>query len=189
MDITYNQKIWNIIVCKNQNTLKEEPHKPLFNTLRIVIPPEVTLDLFFLVVLFCLFLLFLISRFVHITCPLSDEGRMFHFIKTLFEKLQVIKFNNTVIIKVRYILFDKYTVVLQLLGTSCWYRDNCITKLWDLRSYFIYLHMVFFQRCFRLEQHGFTWIDSFHVLQTFQTDWFESLTQSSLVINNSCSSD
>ena len=46
-------------------------------------------------------------------------------------------------------------VVLQLLGTSCWYRDNCIPKLWAHRSYFLYLYMVFFQHFFHLEQHCF----------------------------------
>ena len=62
-------------------------------------------------------------------------------------------------------LHDKYTVVLQLLGTSCWYRDNFITKLWAHRSYFLYLYIVFFQHCFHSKQH------CFHVLRTFQTDW------------------
>ena len=46
-------------------------------------------------------------------------------------------------------------VVLQILGTSCWYRDNCITKLWSQSSYFLYLYMVFFQHCFHSEQHLF----------------------------------
>ena len=60
---------------------------------------------------------------------------------------------------------DKETVVLQLLGTSCWYRDNCITKLWAHSSYFLYLYMVFLQHFFHSEQHFF------HVLWTFRTDW------------------
>ena len=50
---------------------------------------------------------------------------------------------------------DKYTVMLQLLGTLCWYCDNCITKLWAHLSYFIYLYMVSFQHCFHSEQHCF----------------------------------
>ena len=45
--------------------------------------------------------------------------------------------------------------MLQLLGTSCWYRDNCITKLWAHCSYFLYLYMVFFQHSFHSEQHFF----------------------------------
>ena len=74
-------------------------------------------------------------------------------------------------------------MVLQLLGTSCWYRDNCITKLWAHCSYFLYLCMVFCQHCFHSEQHRFP------ALRKFQTDWFESSTQSSLVIQNCCSVD
>ena len=53
------------------------------------------------------------------------------------------------------IISDKYAVVLQLLGTSCWYRDNCIPKLWAQGSYFLYLYMVFFRHFFHLEQHCF----------------------------------
>ena len=60
---------------------------------------------------------------------------------------------------------NKLTVVLQLLGTSCWYRDNCITKLWAHCSYFLYLYMIFLQQCVHSEQHCFP------VLRTFQNDW------------------
>ena len=45
--------------------------------------------------------------------------------------------------------------MLQLLGNSCWYCDNYITKKWAHHSYFLYLYMVFFQHCFHLEQHCF----------------------------------
>ena len=71
--------------------------------------------------------------------------------------------------------------MLKLLGTSCWYRDNCITKLWSHCSYFLYLYMVFLQHFFHSEQHFF------HVIQTFQTDWVYSNPQSSLFMQNSCS--
>ena len=74
-------------------------------------------------------------------------------------------------------------MVLKILGTSCWYRENCITKLWAESSYFLYLYMVFCQHCFHLEQH---WSP---VLRTFQTDWVYSNIQYSLVIQNSCSMD
>ena len=78
--------------------------------------------------------------------------------------------------------------MVQLLGTSCWYRDNCITKLWNLSSYFLYLYMVSIQHCFHLEQH------CFHIDRQFScspniSNWLSRVpTQSSLVIQNSCSS-
>ena len=73
--------------------------------------------------------------------------------------------------------------MLQPLRTPCWYCDNCITWLWALSSYFLYLYMVFIQQCFHSEQHYFT------VLQTFQTDWVQSNPKSSLVIQNYFSID
>ena len=48
---------------------------------------------------------------------------------------------------------DKWTVVLQLLGTSCWYCDNCITKFWAQGSYFLYLYMVLLQHYFHSEKN------------------------------------
>ena len=58
------------------------------------------------------------------------------------------------------------------------------------RSYVIYLYMVLLQHCFRSGQHCFLLEQTvFNVLQTFQTDWVDSSTQSSLVIQNSCSID
>ena len=79
-------------------------------------------------------------------------------------------------------------MVLQLLGTSCWYCDNCITKLWALSSYFLYLYMVFIQHCFHLEQHCFHLDRQFSCSPNISNwlSWF--VTQSSLVIQNSCSS-
>ena len=79
-------------------------------------------------------------------------------------------------------------MVLQLLGTSCWYHDNCITKLWNLSSYFLYLYMVFIQMCFHLEQH------CFHLDRQFScspniSNWLSRVpTQYSLVIHNFFSS-
>ena len=85
---------------------------------------------------------------------------------------------------------DKSMVVLQLLGASWWYRDNCIPKLWSHCSKFLYLYMVFLQHCFHSEQHCFLLEETvFNVLQIFQTDWVEHSTKSSLVIQNSCSID
>ena len=75
--------------------------------------------------------------------------------------------------------------MLQLLETSCWYFNNCITKLWAQGFYFLYLYIILFQHCFHLEQKKIIWIDSCHVLQTFQTYWFKSSTQYSLVIHSS----
>ena len=98
-------------------------------------------------------------------------------------------YNLELSLEISPIGIDKYTVVLQLLGTSCWYRDNCITKLWYLSSYFIYLYVVFFQHCFHLEQH------CFHLDRQFScspniSNWLSQVpTQSSIVIQNSCSSD
>ena len=80
-------------------------------------------------------------------------------------------------------------MVLQLLGTSCWYHDNGITKFWALSSYFLYLYIVFFQHCFHLEQHYF------HIDRQFScspniSNWLSQIpTKSSLVIQNSCYSD
>ena len=52
------------------------------------------------------FCLFLISILVHINVLTSDEGRMLQFIRMLFDKkIQIIKFNMTVVIKIRDILF------------------------------------------------------------------------------------
>ena len=80
-------------------------------------------------------------------------------------------------------IHDEYMVVLQILGNSCWYRDNFITKLWTHCSYFIYLYIVFHQHWFHSEQHYFP------VLLTFQTDWIYTNAQSSVVIQNFCSID
>ena len=78
--------------------------------------------------------------------------------------------------------------MLQLLGTSCWYRDNCITKLWALSSYFLYLYMVFIQHCFHIEQH-FVYIDRQFSCSPKLSNWLSRIpTQSSLVIQNYCSS-
>ena len=74
-------------------------------------------------------------------------------------------------------------MVLQLLRASCWYCDNCITKLWAHCSYYLYLYMVFCQHCFHSEQHFFP------VLRTFHTDWVLAGPQSSLVIHNYWSID
>ena len=85
-------------------------------------------------------------------------------------------------------MYDKYTVVLQLLGTSCWYCDNCITKLWSLSSHFLYLYMVFIQHCFHLEQHFFH-LDRQFSCSSNISNWLSRIpTQSSLAIQNSCSS-
>ena len=85
-------------------------------------------------------------------------------------------------------LTDKYMVALQLLGTSCWYRDNCITKLWALSSYFLYLYMVFIQHCFRLEQHCFHLDRQFSCSSNIPILLIRVPTKSSIVIQNSCSS-
>ena len=66
---------------------------------------------------------------------------------------------------------NKQAVVLQLIGTSCWYRDNCITKLWAHRSYFLYLYMVFFQHYLHSEQHFFLFFEH------------SKLIESSLILN------
>ena len=85
-------------------------------------------------------------------------------------------------------IFDKYTMVLQLLGTSCWYHDNCVTKLWDLTSKFIYLYMVFNQHCFHLEQYCF-YLDRQFSCSSNISNWLSRVpTQYSQVIQNSCSS-
>ena len=77
----------------------------------------------------------------------------------------------------------------QLLGNSCWYRDNCITKLWSLSSYFLYLYMVFIQHCFQLEQHCFH-IDRQFSCSSKISNWLSRIpTQSILVIQNSCYSE
>ena len=66
---------------------------------------------------------------------------------------------------------------------------NWITKLWAKSSYFLYLCMVFFQHYFHLEQH------CFHLDRQFScspniSNWLSQVpTQSSLVSQNSCSSD
>ena len=79
-------------------------------------------------------------------------------------------------------------MVLQLLETSCWYCDNCITKLWDLSPFFLYLYMVFIQHCFHLEQHCFH-LDRQFSCSSNISKWLSRIpTQSSLVIQNSCSS-
>ena len=73
-----------------------------------------------------LFWLLLISSSVHITCPLSDQYRMFQFIKTLFEKNikpQVIQINMAVIVIVRYILFINIS------------SNNYFSVCWQLRIY------------------------------------------------------
>ena len=76
----------------------------------------------------------------------------------------------------------------QLLGASCWYCENCITKLWALSSYFFYLYMVFIQHCFQLEQHCFHLDRQFSCYSNI-SNWLSRIpTQSSLVIQNSCSS-
>ena len=87
-----------------------------------------------------------------------------------------------------WFVFDKWTVGQQLLGTSCWYRDNCITKLWALSSYFLYLYMVFIQHCFHPEQHCFR-LDRQFSCSSNISNWLSWIpTQSSIVIQNSCSS-
>ena len=71
----------------------------MVNNIHPVIPAKITIYLLF----FNCF-----NSFVHITCPLSDDGRMLQFIKMLSDiknKLQVIKFSTTVIMKVKYIFF------------------------------------------------------------------------------------
>ena len=73
-----------------------------------------------------LFWLLLISRSVHITCPLNDQYRMFQFIKTLFDKNikpQVIQINMAVIVIVRYILFINIS------------SNNYFSVCWQLRIY------------------------------------------------------
>ena len=74
------------------------------------------------------------------------------------------------------------------------HRNICITKLWYLSSYFLYLNGFLSNTVFHLEQYCFSRTDifrcSFHVsnlIQTFQTDWVEYSTQYGLVIKNSCS--
>ena len=79
-------------------------------------------------------------------------------------------------------------MVLQLLGTTCWYRDNCITKLWALSSYLLYLYMVFIQHCFHLEQHCFHLDRQFSCSSKISNLLSRIPTQSSLEIQNSCSS-
>ena len=75
--------------------------------------------------------------------------------------------------------------MLQILGPSCWYRDNCITKLWAQSSYFLYLYMVFIQHCFQLEQHCFH-LDIQFSCSSNISNWLSRIpTQSSLVIKNS----
>ena len=69
-------------------------------------------------------------------------------------------------------------------------HKNCVTKLWSVRSYFLYLYMVSFQHCFYSEQEYFLLKQTvLNVLQKFQTDWVDSSTKSSIVIQKSCSID
>ena len=65
----------------------------------------------------------------------------------------------------------------------------CITKLWALRSYFLYSHG-FSRVVFHWDQQSYFLEHTFfNLLQTFQTDWIESSTQYSKVKQNSCSVD
>ena len=63
-----------------------------------------------------------------------------------------------------------------------------ITKLWALSSYFIYLHG-FISTIFSIKNNIVFLLEQtvFNVPQTFQADWVDSSTQSTIVIHNSCS--
>ena len=61
--------------------------------------------------------------------------------------------------------------------------------MWAISSYFLYLYMVFIQHCFHLEQHCFH-LDRQFSFSPKTSNWLSWVpTQSSQVIQNSCSSD
>ena len=64
----------------------------------------------------------------------------------------------------------------------------CIPKFWSVISYFLCLHG-FLSTLFSIQNNIVFLIEQkiFNDLQTFQTNWVESSTQSSIIIQNSCS--
>ena len=75
---------------------------------------------------------------------------------------------------------------------NCWdlhVHNICINKLWDLRSYFLYLHRFLLTLFSSITVQFSMFFHVSNLIQTFQTDWVDSSTQSSLVIYNSFSTD
>ena len=144
----------------------------------MITPFNIQVCLYLTLILFCILLLHIMPTYntVQYHYPTSRVANPLYFVWLIHKTFVVLLFLSyhfyfenmiynfeLVTSKIQY--SDKYTVVLQLLRTSSWYSDNCITKLWAHWSNFLYLYMVFLQHCFHLEQH------CFHVLRTFQTDW------------------
>ena len=75
---------------------------------------------------------------------------------------------------------------------NCWelhVHNICITKLWALRSYFIYLHGFLLTLFYSITVQFSMFFHVSNLIQIFKTGWVDPSTQSSLVIYNSCYTD